>query len=186
MPTRTTSGSTSRSASRTNAHARDEIISMLSEDHKRMKKAFRDFSRMDPHEDPDACQALAEQTCAELEVHAELEEHLFYPAVREVISEHQLIDEAEIEHMTLKGLIGQLREIDSHDEKYAATFKVLGEYAKHHIKEEEGEIFKELSSARLDWPGLLSEMQATREKLLRDRNMLEKETADPADEADDT
>lgn len=186
MPTRTTSGSTSRSASRTNVHAREEIISMLGEDHKRMKKAFRDFSRMDPHEDPEACRTLAEWTCAELEVHAELEEHVFYPAVREVISEHHLIDEAEIEHMTLKGLIGQLRELDCHDEKYPATFKVLGEYAKHHIKEEEGEIFKELSSARLDWPALLSEMQTTREQLLRDRNMLAEEKADPADEADDS
>lgn len=185
MPTRTTSGSTNRSASRTNAHAREEIVRMLSEDHKRSKKAFREFSRMDPHEDPEGCRALVEKTCAELEVHAELEEHVFYPAVRDVISEHQLVDEAEIEHMMLKTLIGQLRKMDSHDEKYAATFKVLGEYAKHHIKEEEGDMFKELSSARLDWPALLSEMQSTRQQLLRDRNMPTEES-EPSDEADDS
>lgn len=173
MPTSRSSQSTSqtsnrsatRSSSRAGSTARNEIFSNLKEDHKRVKKAFRDFEKLDPHEDAARCDSLVKQTCAELEVHSTLEEELFYPAARNCLGDEALIDEAEIEHMTLKNLIGQLKGMSPEDEKYAATFKVLGEYVKHHILEEEGEIFPQLSHAKFDWQELQQAMSERRTEL---------------------
>lgn len=150
--------------SRAESDARDEIIAMLKSDHARVKKIFRDFQKLDPHEDAEQCETLVTQACEELEKHASLEEGLFYPASRNCLSDEDLIDEAEVEHMMVKTLISQLREMSPEDEKYAATFKVLGEYVKHHVAEEEGEIFPKLARARFDWPSLQQEMSEHRIK----------------------
>jgi hypothetical protein len=166
--TRTDSNPTSRSArssSRADAAARDEILDQLKEDHKRAKKAFRDFARLDP-QDEEACEALVNQTLLELAVHAELEEDLFYPAARNALADEGLIDEAEVEHMTFRMLMEQLQNMEPSDEKFAATFTVLGEYLKHHIKEEEGEIFPGLSRARMNWRSLRDDMRQLRQERL--------------------
>jgi hemerythrin-like domain-containing protein len=176
---RTQTGSRSQAqgrSSRSSTAARNEVINMLKEDHKRVKKAFRDFERMDLHEDTEQCEALVQQTCHELQVHATLEEELFYPAARQGLREEDLIDEAEVEHMTARMLIEQLQDMTGGDEKFAATFTVLGEYIKHHVKEEEGEIFEQLGLARLDWEGLLDQMTARRAELME---QLRPGTAEP-------
>jgi hemerythrin-like domain-containing protein len=169
MPsTRSTSQSTTggnRAASRAESSARAEIIAMLKEDHKRAKKAFRQFEKLDPHEDAEQCQAIVEQTCAELKVHSTLEEELLYPAARRLLSEEDLIDEAEVEHATAKSLIEQLGHLKPDDEKYGATFKVLGEYVNHHVKEEENEMFPRLVRAKGEWQELCDEMNSRREEL---------------------
>lgn len=157
--------------SRAHAGAKNAIVKLLKEDHKRAKAAFKAFEKMDPHEDPEGVQALVEQTCAELEVHATLEEQLFYPAAREAIKEEDLIEEAEVEHMTFKMLLEQLKSLEVEDEKYAATFKVLGEYVQHHVKEEEGEIFKQIGNAEADWPSVRDQMLARRAELLEEKGL---------------
>lgn len=169
MATRNT---TARSAggSRGASGAKNQILAMLKADHKKVRKAFKDFEKMDPHEDPDECMDLVEQTLQDIELHAELEEQLFYPAARGAIKEEDLIDEAEVEHMTAKVLMEQLKAMQPEDEKFAATFKVLGEYLNHHIEEEEGQIFKSLTSST-DWEALLEEMQSQREQLMQKMGM---------------
>jgi hypothetical protein len=167
-----TRNASSRSSSgRSASGAKNKIIAMLKSDHKKVKKAFKDFQKMDPQEDPQACRALVERTLAEVEVHAELEEQMFYPAARGAIKDEDLIDEAEVEHMTAKVLIEQLKGMGPDDEKYAATFKVLGEYLNHHIQEEEGEMFKQLGAQGAEWDTVLEEMQAQREQLLREKGL---------------
>lgn len=154
------------STSRTSAKARDEIIAQLKDDHKRVKKAYRDFQKTEGEEDPASCAALVQQVLAELTVHAALEEELLYPAAREVISEESLIDEAEVEHESMHTLIDQLKGMDPEDEKYAARFTVLCEYVLHHVKEEEKEMFPQLGRAQLDWEGLAAGMTTRREELM--------------------
>jgi hemerythrin-like domain-containing protein len=161
MATRNSSGS----------GAKNKIVAMLKADHKKVKQALKDFEKMDPEEDPQGCQQLVEKTLAEIEVHAELEEQMFYPAARGAIDEEDLIDEAEVEHMTAKVLIGQLKSMGPEDEKYAATFKVLGEYLQHHIEEEEGEIFKKISQSGAEWDTVLEEMQTQREQLMQEKGL---------------
>lgn len=170
MPTsRTSSHSTTAAArgrpTRAESDACDEIFAMLKSDHARVKKIFRDFEKLDPHEDAERCAALVTQACDELETHATLEEAHFYPASRNCLDEEELIDEAEVEHMTVKSLISRLRRMSPEDEKYGATFKVLGEYVKHHVAEEEGEIFPKLARARFDWPSLQQQMSEHRARL---------------------
>jgi hemerythrin-like domain-containing protein len=168
-----------RAASRAESSARSEIIGMLKDDHKRAKKAFRQFEKLDPHEDAEQCQAIVEQTCAELKLHTALEEELLYPAARKLLSEEDLIDEAEVEHATAKSLIEQLGSMTPDDEKYAATFKVLGEYVNHHVKEEENEIFPQLGRAKAEWQGLCDEMNSRRDELMQ-QLLPEAEAADGA------
>ncbi|HEX6707297.1 MAG TPA: hemerythrin domain-containing protein [Albitalea sp.] len=164
----TRNASSSRSSG---SGSKNKITAMLKADHKKVKKAFKDFEKLDPQEDPESCQALVSQTLAEIEVHAELEEQLFYPAARGAIKEEDLIDEAEVEHMTAKVLIEQLKGMGPDDEKFAATFKVLGEYLNHHIQEEEGEMFPQLTQSGAEWDTVLEEMMAQREQLMEEKGM---------------
>lgn len=147
--------------------ARTEILDMLKQDHRKVKKAFSDFDKLGD-DAQDRCEAIVEQTCADLELHAALEEELFYPALRRATDEPALLDEAEVEHKTLKMLIQELDRLQPDDDKFAATFKVLGEYTKHHVKEEESEMFERAMHAKVDWDGLLQEMQQRRDELMEE------------------
>ena len=84
----------------------------------------------------------------ELTVHAQIEEEIFYPALREAIKETDLLDEAEVEHGTAKDLIAQIEEAADVDDMFDAKVNVLGEYIDHHVKEERNEIFVKARAAR--------------------------------------
>ncbi|HEV7913075.1 MAG TPA: hemerythrin domain-containing protein [Albitalea sp.] len=170
MATRNSS-SRSSSTGRGASGAKNQIVAMLKADHKKVKKAFKDFEKLDSQEDPESCRELVERTVAEIEVHAELEEQVFYPAARGAIKDESLLDEAEVEHMTAKVLMEQLKGMGPDDEKYAATFKVLGEYIDHHVQEEEGEMFKQLTQAGAEWDAVLEEMMATRAQLMQEKGL---------------
>lgn len=167
--TSSTTSKTGSSGSRANAGARSEVIAMLKDDHKRVKKSFRDFERVKSSKDSESCQQLVEQVCNELTLHTKLEEEFLYPAAKGALKEADLVNEAEVEHGSAKALIEQLKGMSPDDEKYAATFIVLGEYVKHHVKEEETEMFPQLGKARgIDWETLADEMNARREELTQE------------------
>ncbi|MGZ8255207.1 MAG: hemerythrin domain-containing protein [Burkholderiaceae bacterium] len=174
-------------AGRGNSRAKGEIIELLKEDHQRVKKAFKTAEKLHEQEDHEALQALVEQTCAEVQIHAQLEEEFFYPAAREALKEGDLIDEAEVEHGSAKALMQELEALSPEDPKYFATFKVLGEYLKHHIKEEETELFEQLSGGRskVQWEELQQQMLTMRESLMAEMGLVgeegvEQEEAPPA------
>jgi hemerythrin-like domain-containing protein len=140
-------------------------IDLLEEDHEKVKKAFKQFEKMD-RSDAEGCRELVETVCAELRVHTTVEEEIFYPAVREAIEDEDLMNEAAVEHETAKMLIEQLENMEPDDPNYFATFTVLGEYVMHHVKEEEGEMFPEAKKAKqLDLEALGEQMQARKEEL---------------------
>jgi hemerythrin-like domain-containing protein len=176
-------------ASRNNSAARNEIIEELKEDHKRVRQAFRQAEKLEAEEEGEELKQIVDQTCAELEVHAQLEEELFYPAAREALKEADLVDEAEVEHNSAKALIAQLREMSPEDEKYQATFKVLGEYVNHHIKEEEKEMFPGLEGrSGVQWEEVQQQMETRREQLMSEMGLMQEvEEADDAEgvEAED-
>ena len=132
-------------------------LELLKEDHDYVKQAFRTFEKMD-HEDHDRMRALVTQVCKALEIHARVEEEIFYPAVRKAIDEEDLMFEAEIEHDSAKTLIRQLKRMKPDDPRYVATFTVLGEYVKHHVKEEESEMFPKVRSSKLNLKTLATRM----------------------------
>lgn len=147
---------------RANTHARSEVLRMLKEDHRVVKTAFREFDRLDVMDDAEACENIIRQTCIDLEIHTRLEEEVFYPAVRAALSQRVLIDDAEVEHETMRMLLTQVRTSPMGDPRQSASFRVLGEYIKHHVKEEEGEMFRQLSHAKLDWIRVLEDMRERR------------------------
>ncbi len=93
---------------------------------------------------------LVAQICSELTVHAQIEEEIFYPAVKAALRDKELVPEATIEHATLKDLNGQLEGVEPDGEMYDAKVKVMSEYVKHHVKEEQNEMFPKVKASRLD------------------------------------
>ncbi len=148
--------------------AKDEdAIAMLTADHKKVKSLFGDFKKlMDQEGADDQKVALVKQICDALKVHAEIEEEIFYPAVRKAINDADLMDEALVEHAAAKDLIAQLEEMEPGDDLYDAKVTVLGEQIDHHVKEEEGNMFVKAKSAKVDGAALGAKM-AQRQAELR-------------------
>jgi hemerythrin-like domain-containing protein len=96
--------------------------------------------------------SIAEHICKLLTVHAQVEEELFYPAAREALSaaDAHLVAEAAVEHASVKDLVCRIESMGDADEMYEATVKVLGEYVKIHVTEEENELFPKVERAGLD------------------------------------
>lgn len=134
--------------------SRTDAIAILTADHKRVKKMFKTFEKMKDDGAADEKQALAQQICDELSLHADVEEQIFYPATRSAIDDADLLDEAEVEHASAKDLIAQIRTGDPSDPKWAAKVTVLGEYIDHHVEEEENEMFPKVRKARMDLESL--------------------------------
>ncbi len=151
-----------RSRTKTSADALD----LLKQDHDRVEKSFKDFEKMDRQE-AEACRRLINGVCEELTLHSTLEEEIFYPALREAIGDEDLMNEAAVEHETARMLIDQLENMGPDDPNYFATFTVLGEYVRHHIKEEQAEMFPAARKAGLDLAGLAERMRARREEASR-------------------
>ena len=140
-------------------------IEMLKEDHEKVKKAFKEFEKLD-REDTEAAQQLVQTVCEDLKVHTTLEEEIFYPAAREAIEDEDILNEAQVEHETAKMLIEQLENMGTDDPNYRATFIVLGEYVQHHIKEEEGEMFPQVKKTDLDLEELGQRMKQRKQELI--------------------
>lgn len=122
--------------------------------------------RAENSEDEDALQQLVESACTELTIHAQAEEEVFYPVAREAIDDMDLLDEAEVEHAAARQLITELAAMQPSDDLYAAKFKVLGEYVKHHIHEEEKELFPKMKKAEIDLVELGEEIRERKLELL--------------------
>jgi hemerythrin-like domain-containing protein len=142
-----------------------DAIDLLKEDHTKVKKAFKEFEKMDK-EDTDAVKELVETVCEDLKAHTTIEEEIFYPAVRAEIEDDDLMNEAQIEHQTAKDLIAQLEELQPDDPMYVASFTVLSEYVNHHVQEEEGEMFPAVKKLDLDLEALGEQMKARKEELV--------------------
>lgn len=153
----------------TTKRAEPDACSLLDADHRNVKKMFKAFEELTKSKAPGASQKkrdLANQICTELSVHAQIEEEIFYPALREAIKETDLLDEAEVEHASAKDLIAQIEEAADVDDMFDAKVIVLGEYIDHHVKEERNEIFVKARAARgLDLVGMREQLAARKEEL---------------------
>src|SRR6185369_10771303 len=120
----------------------EDAIALLTADHKSVKQLFNQFDALKESTDSDGQKAdLVESICVALTIHAQIEEEIFYPAVRKAIDDDDLMDEADVEHDEVKALIAQLETTEPGDDHYDAKVTVLGEDIDHHVKEEEGEMF---------------------------------------------
>ena len=139
----------------------NSVLAMLKDDHKKVKGLFEEYKDANARKQ----QEIADTVIHELEVHAALEEELIYPAIREQIDEDDLMNEANEEHHLVHVLIAELKKLDPSDDIFRAKFTVLGELVKHHVKEEEGEMFTKAQKADVDWEELSAEVHERKEQL---------------------
>ena len=164
------------------ASATHDVIALLIEDHKKVKKIFKAFEALqDANASNDKKAELVNQVCRELSVHAQIEEEIFYPAVRKAIGDNDLMDKALVEHAGAKALIAQLQSMRPTDELYAARMTVLGEEIDHHATEEEDEMFPKVKKAKIDTTALGAKMLQRKQALLA-----ESETLTKSDNASDS
>ncbi|HSV84089.1 MAG TPA: hemerythrin domain-containing protein [Ramlibacter sp.] len=147
-----------------------DACDLLDADHRAVKRMFKDYEELTGSRARSAAQKkldLARQICHELTVHAQIEEEIFYPALRAAFKDTDLLAEAEVEHQTAKDLIAQIEGMDEADEMFDAKVTVLGEYIDHHVKEERNEIFpKARSTRRLDLVAMRDELMQRKEELM--------------------
>jgi hemerythrin superfamily protein len=144
-----------------------EATALLRADHKLVSSLFEQYESA---KSATKKKALVAQICQELTVHAQIEEEIFYPQVKAVLKDKELIPEAIVEHATLKDLIAQIEDKEPDGEIYDAKVKVLSEYVKHHVKEEQNEMFPKVKSSKLDLFALGEQLLQRKEELLSNKS----------------
>ena len=158
------SSSGKRSSRKGSQSAPRDALALLRADHQVVQELFDKFEKTRAE---DRKGAIAEEICNELTIHAQIEEEIFYPAVREAIREEDLIDEATVEHQSAKDLIAQIQGSKPGDELFDAKVKVLGEYIRHHVKEEQNEMFPQVRKTKLDLRELGERLQMRKDELMQ-------------------
>lgn len=147
--------------------AKTDATLLLTRDHAEVHKLFKQYEKLATAEaDASDRQALAEEICMKLTVHATSEEEIFYPAARQAGLESDLLDEAAVEHASAKDLIAQIRAMKPDEDLYDAKLKVLGEYIDHHVKEEEEEMFPKCRKSAMDLAGLATQLDERKAALM--------------------
>lgn len=128
-----------------------DAIRVLTEDHERIRRMFMDFEKLTRRqENDDQKNGLVRQIWAETAIHAQVEDEIFYPALREAIDDHDLLDEADIEHASFNEVFEQLESMGVGNEHYDVKVMVLGEYFSYHFKAEQDAIFRRIKKAGID------------------------------------
>lgn len=143
-----------------------DATALLKADHELVSELFDEYevSRSSAKK-----KKIVSQICDELTMHAQVEEEIFYPAVKRALKDHELIPEAQVEHATLKDLIAQVEGKEPDGEMFDAKIKVMREYVKHHVKEEQNEIFPKAKSTDLDMMELGAKLSERKEELRASR-----------------
>jgi len=121
-----------------------DAIAMLKAEHAEVEKLFKRFEALGPRAKK-AKADIADRVIAALSQHAAIEEQVLYPAARERMpDDEQLVLEALEEHHVAKWLLSEIDSSTPDDERFTAKFTVLAENVRHHVKEEEREMFPKL------------------------------------------
>ena len=146
-----------------------DACDLLDADHIAVKHLFVDYARQAvamPAEAGDR-QALAERICQELTVHAQIEEEIFYPALRQATGADELLDEAEAEHQQAKDLIARIQGMHAPDPAMDELVAQLARAIEHHVKEERDQLFtKARATPGLDLVALAGKLKARQEELM--------------------
>lgn len=140
-----------------------DAIALLKADHEAVSHLFSEYEKTRSVANK---KALVKEICVALTAHAQIEEEIFYPAVKAALKDKLLVPEATVEHAGVKSLIAQLEGVEPDGEMYDAKVKVLAEYVKHHVKEEQTEMFPKAKASSLDLVDLGDEMAARKAELL--------------------
>jgi hemerythrin superfamily protein len=157
--TKARSGRTRRTAKR------DPLaVTLLKKDHREVEGWFDEFDQLEAEDEK---LALFQKIAVALKVHTQIEEEIFYPESRGEVDD-DLLDEAYVEHDSAKKMIAGIEAMKPSDEFYDAKVKVLGEYVKHHVKEEEqpGGLFAQAKKSGEDLESMGERLKARKEELM--------------------
>jgi hemerythrin superfamily protein len=143
--------------------AQPDATSLLRADHKLVEGLFAEYAKTHAIATK---KKLVTQICAELIAHVQVEEEIFYPAIKRALKQSAGVPEAEVEHSGLKALIAEVEHAEPEGELFEARIKVLSEYLRHHVKEEQDEMFPKARTSRLDLVALGEKMSARKAELL--------------------
>ncbi len=125
-----------------------DIMQVLHRDHVKVDELFFQFAKS---EDDSEKKDIVDQIILELTLHAKAEEEIVYPKIRDGEKEvESMMDEADTEHHVVKFLLAELGGMKPSDDHYDSKVTVLSELVKHHVEEEEKEIFEKLKDSDAD------------------------------------
>ena len=139
-------------------------VRLLKADHREVEGWFDEYEQLE--KDAEKLE-LFQKIALALKVHTTIEEEIFYPEERGDVEE-DMLDEAYVEHDGAKKLIAEIEAMKPGEEFYDAKVKVLGEYIKHHVKEEEqpGGIFAQAKKGDEDLDAMGERLRARKEELM--------------------
>lgn len=160
---------------------KEDAIALLKKDHREVEGLFKEFEALEEGESQ-AVEPVIASACTELKIHDKLESEIFYPAIREQAGDEKeiedLLNEAEVEHDHVRDLVQTIEGMSADDEKRNAHFTVLMEYVKHHVKEEEKEMFPKLKKLDIDFKEIGSRMKERKQELMAELGIEVEEEAE--------
>jgi hemerythrin superfamily protein len=138
-------------------------VELLKHDHREVEEYFEEYEGL---EEDNQKAELAAKICRALKVHAQIEEEIFYPESRRATGDNDLLDEAVVEHAGAKRLIEEIESMEIGDDLYDAKIRVLGEQIKHHVKEEEEELFPEVERSDMDLKAIGKKLEDKKMELM--------------------
>lgn len=156
----------------------DDAVDLLDMDHKMVKQMFIDYAALcEEVAKPDRKRKLSLRICQALAVHSQLEEELFYPAVREAVDDDVLMDEALHEHAAAKQLIAMIEGMAATAPGYDANVRQLGTLIDQHVSEEREQIFLKARYAAIDLRGMVVPLLKRQQQLKKVVTATAKEAA---------
>lgn len=153
-----------------------DAIALLKQDHQEVGQLFDAFAAAKSDAEK---RTIVNEICSALKIHARVEEDLFYPAVYSPETA-ELLGEARVEHASARDLIAQIEASAPGEPLFDAKVNVLAEYVRHHVAEEEGEIFPLCKKGGTDLAALGRQLSLLRQQLMRGANVSNPILAIPA------
>ena len=113
-------------------------LELLKQDHQKVKQLFEEATHAS---DQNKRKDLFDKIDTELEIHAHIEETVFYPALEKHEELKDMVAEALEEHQEVKTLLEEIEELGSESHDFGGKLQELMESVDHHVAEEEGEMF---------------------------------------------
>ena len=140
-----------------------DAIALLEADHQAVDDLFEQYADLTDVADK---KSLATEICLALKVHTQIEEEIFYPAARDATGDTDLLDKAAVEQAGAKTLIAEIEAMQPGQPLYDAKITVLSEQVRHHVEEEQEELFPEVREKKLDLDKLGAKLAARRSELM--------------------
>ena len=155
-----------------NGHSKEPVqpmtrdaIGLLTQDHRKVQALFREFDRIKDSGNTKEKFEIAKEVCGDLLIHMEIEEAIFYKAVREKIGNDDLMSNAEAEHKEAKRLIRHIGEIDPTHSAFNSKIADLAEKIDHHVDDEERVMFPKVLVSGLDLTALGEQLHTAKNEM---------------------